>query len=427
MNKEAKKCIQYYTENIQSEEYKSYLVASNEERFKTHREYVKENKPEWIERTDYYEPDFISSISFFDIADNQGIIKLLRKLHSLQKSKYNVRNYYKKPGKLKAYDYIRLKYSNAWWGRFAEIDLLEDQYVSNICITWCQINSYFAFLVYEIHFKKPLDEIRYHDFIRDTLQKLTGNDYILWYPAIKNIQGGKMDGHLLETMDQEFFPVACQHYVTSLLYSEQGHKGPLINMIFHSRKAAINIDKVYLGDGDFSYYNKKENYYIGSDYNQITYYLCAGDNQIPTLSVLGLVAEYGNKFYYHFAGYLELKRYEEDFSKYFSGRKQIAYDKKCSSLIRKMKSMADVENGRGEDFSVKFAENWDFYIANDKYNFSEHVKKVSVDFQTIYQENFSYLQMLSDMKYTRMSFINSVLATIASIVATIVAITALIG
>lgn len=89
--------------------------------------------------------------------------------------------------------------------------------------------------------------------------------------------------------------------------------------------------------------------------------------------------------------------------------------------------MADVENGRGEDFSVKFAENWDFYIANDKYNFSEHVKKVSVDFQTIYQENFSYLQMLSDMKYTRMSFINSVLATIASIVATIVAITALIG
>ena len=110
MNKEAKKCIKYYSDNILSEKYRAYLSAREVEGLKNHIEYIKENKPEWIDRTDYYEPDFISDISFFDVLDNQGTIKLLRKLYSLPKREYKVRNYYKKPGRLKSYDYIHLEY-----------------------------------------------------------------------------------------------------------------------------------------------------------------------------------------------------------------------------------------------------------------------------------------------------------------------------
>lgn len=50
-----------------------------------------------------------------------------------------------------------------------------------------------------------------------------------------------------------------------------------------------------------------------------------------------------------------------------------------------------------------------------------------MDFQAIYQENFSYLQLLSEMRYTRIGFINSIFATIISVVAAFVAIIALIG
>ena len=80
MNREAKKCIKYYIDNIKSEKYKEYLTKRKEEGLKNHREYIRENKPEWIGRTDYYEPDFISAISFYDVLDNEGTIKLLRKL-----------------------------------------------------------------------------------------------------------------------------------------------------------------------------------------------------------------------------------------------------------------------------------------------------------------------------------------------------------
>ena len=84
---------------------------------------------------------------------NEGTIKLLRKLYSLPKRKYKVRNYYKKPGRIKKYDYIHLKYSESGWGRFAEIELLDDSYVSNISISWCQLNSYYAFMYMKLALK----------------------------------------------------------------------------------------------------------------------------------------------------------------------------------------------------------------------------------------------------------------------------------
>uniref|UniRef100_UPI003FF04D79 hypothetical protein n=1 Tax=Anaerobutyricum hallii TaxID=39488 RepID=UPI003FF04D79 len=155
--------------------------------------------------------------------------------------------------------------------------------------------------------------------------------------------------------------------------------------------------------------------------------LCAGDNRIPNFTILGLVAKYGNSFYYHFAGRTELKNYENSFSKYFSGRKQLSYSRKFYSLIRKMKSIAEVENRKNDNFSDEFDKNWEVYVANDKQDFRKHVENFAVDFQAIYQENFSYLQMLSEMRYTRMGFINSIVATIISVVAAIVAILALFG
>ena len=427
MKKEAKKCIKYYIDNIQSEKYRVYLSAKKKEGFKNHEEYVKKYKPEWIKRTDFYEPDFISEITFFDVLDNQGTIKLLRKLYSLSERKYKVYNYYKKPGRIKSYDYIHLKYTGSGWGCFADIELLDDPYISNIKITWCQLNSYYAFFVYKISFKQALNEDRYYSFMIDTMRLFTRKDYVLWYPSINQVKDDKVDGLLLETMDRDFFPIVCQHYITTLLYSEQGRHGPLINIVSQSRKDSIDINKIYLGDMDYSYYNKKDNYFITCDYSQINYALCAGNNRITKFSVLGLVAKYGNQFYYHFAGCSELENYEILFSKYFSGRKRISYGKKFNSLVRKMKSIAEIENRKNIDFTKDFDDNWDFFIENDKKDFGEHAKKIAVDFQAIYQENFSYLQLLSEMRYTRIGFINSIFATIISVVAAFVAIIALIG
>ena len=54
-----------------------------------------------------------------------------------------------------------------------------------------------------------------------------------------------------------------------------------------------------------------------------------------------------------------------------------------------LKSIAEIENRKNIDFTKDFDDNWDFFIENDKKDFGEHAKKIAVDFQAIYQENFS--------------------------------------
>mgnify|MGYP000718448895 CR=1 FL=1 len=58
----------------------------------------------------------------------------------------------------------------------------------------------------------------------------------------------KIDVLLLEQMHDEYFTIVCQHYITNYLYSEQGKLNHLINMVHMTRKEAINIDNMYLGD-----------------------------------------------------------------------------------------------------------------------------------------------------------------------------------
>lgn len=130
MRKEAKKCIKYYLANIKSDEYKKQKEKSDVEGKKNHREYIEKEKPEWKGRTDYYEDAVVSGVTLCDVLSNEGVANLLKKLYSLSRKKdFKVKNYYKKPTFINKYDYIHLQYSHSGYGRFAEIELLEDKYI----------------------------------------------------------------------------------------------------------------------------------------------------------------------------------------------------------------------------------------------------------------------------------------------------------
>lgn len=64
-----------------------------------------------------------------------------------------------------------------------------------------------------------------------------------------------------------------------------------------------------------------------------------------------------------------------------------------------MKSLTNIENRKSNNFVEKFNDNWNFYIANDEQDFEKYVKETNVDFQAIYQENFHYLQIVSEIEY----------------------------
>ncbi len=427
MRKEAKECIKYYLKNIKSDEYKKQKEKSDIEGKKNHREYIEKEKPEWKGRTDYYEDSVVTGITLCDVLSNEGVANLLKKLYSLSKKKdFKVKNYYKKPTLINKYDYIHLQYSHSGYGRFAEIELLEDKYIKRIEISWVQINSYYALLEYHFYFKKCLDEELYGQFIYDNLGKINSKDFYTWYYLSKK-RSEKIDVLLLEQMHDEYFTIVCQHYITNYLYSEQGKLNHLINMVHMTRKEAINIDNMYLGNLGVSYYNRNSNYVISADFDGVNYCLQAGNNSIPYFGICGYISKYGNEFYYRFFGNRELKIFECEFSKFSTGRKKITYNNELKKLLNKMQSVSETENIIVEDFEKSFEKEWDFYISNEKMDLKEYHIEDLQNYKKIYKNNFEYLKLLSDMNYTRSSHINAIVATLASIAATVISVIALIG
>lgn len=217
----------------------------------------------------------------------------------------------------------------------------------------------------------------------------------------------------------------CQY--TSFLYTEQGKKSRLTNLVYQTRKEPIDMGKLYLDEMGASYYNKKQKYVIcSSALNDIDYCLLSGNNLIPQFSICPFISKYGNEFYYRFFGYRELKAFEIEFSRFFTGRKKIDYNEKLKRLLTKMQSVAESENRNNKKFFKKFSKSWDFYINYKKSKIKDYPVYSTDKIKEIYQDNFSYLKLLVEMKYTRSNRRTSIVAVLVSIIATIISVIALL-
>lgn len=424
MDKRTKECIKYYLENIDSAQYKEAKIKSDIDRKRAHWDYINNEKPQWKSRTDYYEDldRSITQVIVIDVLSNEGVSMLIKKLYSLPKKKFKVQNYYKKPSLTKKYDYIHLQYSHSKMGIFAEIKLLDDKYLSDISISWSQINNYYAAMEYTFSFKRRLNEERYLSFMRDNIKKLSSKDYTIWYSMN---EGNKEtpDVLMLTQMNNEYFPLLIQHYITSYLYTEQGKDYPLINIVFFTRKDSIDINKLYLEDFGVSYHNKTNNYVICSDYDGINYSLFAGNNSIPCFSIMGYITNYGNDYYYRFCGIREIKIFEIEFSKYSTGRKSVSFNKEFKRLLNKTQSITEYKYLLKDDMYKQFNQNWSFYKSNDKTSLKDYHNKVrKINCQKIYKDNFSYLNILSEINNVKSNRLISLVAIIISVIAIIVSI-----
>lgn len=273
MKKEVKKCIKYYLENINSDEYRSYKLK-NDTQNKEEQQKNNEENSQIEESFDYYENAIVARVSIGDVLSNDGVTRLLQKIYRLPRNKFKINAYYKKPSIVTKYDYIHLQYLHSEYGRFAEIELLDDPYIKEIDISWVQINSYYVFLEYNFKLKKWLDEELYDQLIYDNIQKLNSKDHTIWYNFGKQ---KNINYLMLEQMKDDYFPLIFQHYITSYLYSEQGKASQLLTLIHMTRMKPLNIDRLYLGGVELAYYNRETNLLISSQFDKASYYLYGGN------------------------------------------------------------------------------------------------------------------------------------------------------
>lgn len=408
----------YFLKHINSDTYKQEKVQYNAKKKQDLIEFIAQ-RPESTNRTDIYNTYHVTQVSICDVLSNDGVVKLLKKLYSLSKKTYSCEILYKKPTFFKKYDYVHLSYSHSFHGQFAKIDFKDDRYIDSITITWTQINSFYALFEYRFSLKKCLSKSECTQFVCDNINLLGKNDLLYYYNIDKS---ENFDIYVLEEMTEDYFILIFHHYITSLLFSEQGKTNKLITMIHTTRVEPININKLNLDYLGISYYNKKENYVI-TDSIHNNYYLLSGNNFIPNFSVTYLISKYGNNFYYMFFGYRELKILETDFSKYSTGRKRIKYDKSFVTLINKSQSLLDTRRYSKSDIYKEFNKNWELYYGCDKKNFSKEIAQSNINYKEVYESMNSYLSALSNINYTksnRMISIITLIISFLSLIATLI-------
>ncbi|MFR1557471.1 MAG: hypothetical protein ACLSUA_10555 [Agathobacter rectalis] len=347
--------IAFYLQNFDQIEYHEYVDRQT-------RDFCRKIEKESVNKqhTDYFLNYYVPKVKIYDILSNDGMTKLVNSLYKLSHQKYKVFNVlYRKPTILHKYDYVHMQKEHCFLGRLAEVQFIDSKYINCIDITVTQMNDIYAFIEYDISFSIMLNEENRNQFIIDYLPQITDDDYFESF----NIDGcHKME--IIYEMNQNYFEYICQHFVTSLFFSETGTKRKLLSIVYQIRKESIDIDKIYLGDNlCISYYNKDQNIILNRNYDSTKYVLLSGDNEVPKFDISEYVMKYGNIFYLRIMGESELTFFEKEYSKYVSGRKKIYFNREIIKLFKQVRSFSECQPLRGseQDLMKDFDKNWILY------------------------------------------------------------------
>lgn len=407
--------IEFYLKNFNQIEYSEYVDRQTRD---CCRKIEKESGNK--QHTDFFLDYYVPKVKIYDILSNDGMAKLVNSLYKLSPKKYKVIDVlYRKQTVLHKYDYVHIQKEHCFLGRLAEVQFIDSKYIKSIDITVTQMNDIYAFIEYDISFNISLNEEERNQFIIDYLPQITDDDYFGNF----NID----DGHKLEMiyeMNQIYFEYICQHFVTSLFFSETGAKRKLLSVIYQIRKESIDINKIYLGDGlCISYYDKDKNIILNRNYDSTNYVLLSGNNVIPNFGISEYIMKYGNIFYLRIMGEPELTFFEKEYSKYVSGRKKIYFNREIIKLFKQVRSFSECQPLRGseQELMKNFDKNWILYKGNTKCRLKDDKYIKIEDYRKIYEEKYDYMKKMAEINYTKSNQVIAVISVIIAILAIIIA------
>ena len=418
--------FKYYQENVKSDKFKKYVAQKERQENEVHDQFVKEEEPKWLNRDKEFDARSMQQFIILDVLSNEGIRTLVNKLYRLKKIGYKVQTRYAKPNAFQTFNFLRLDYSTQGYGFFAQLELKNNKYIEKIEIDWTQLNSYFGLFEYRFIFKNPLNEDNMTDFIIDGLNYFTDMDYINGF--ILSDSDEETNFFHMRQFDSIAIPLIFQHYITSYLYSERGSGQNLLSFQFFSTKEKIDIDKTYLGDFGVSLYNRAQNYIINQsslDNEMSDYTVFSHNASVLDFSVLPFVARFGNQFYFNFFGPYELNHFEKQFSMFANGISKIAFNKAYKNLLNWTQSLTVLDRQSYSSFATTIKNNWSFFEGNDEIEFDTVFEKDISYYKSIFDNNFQYLKLLSETRYTKSNNRATIISTVASLLALVISILAI--
>lgn len=402
-NRLVNKWYDYYMTTIDSDDFKNYC--------KNHNEFLSDN-----DITNKSAPKIVS-FSVCDIVDNDDFTKLINHLYKLDSKKFKVDCSFLKSTCCYKYDYIHLKYNERSYGYVANIEFLQDSYLNSIEILTSQINNYFSIIEYIFSFKTSFDDELRNKFILDNIKLLNKNDFRPFYTCENRTKQSDYD-KLIQAQN-ELFPIICQHYITSFLYSRNGRQLKLPSLCYYTSENQFKIDTFSGTQFGQMFYNKNENYVVECDFEGTTFKLFAGDNKLPKLCVAELICNYGNIFYFAFLGQQYIKSFELTFSQYTS-RKSIS-SKKLSFTLKLYYALSDDTSlSYPRDLLIDFKKDWEFYYALKKIDFESVILQTIEKYKSIFHNAYEHCKARMDIQTSKAGRIISYCALGCSIISLII-------
>lgn len=353
-------------------------------------------------------------VCIYDVVDNNEINKIIKKLYSLKgNDQYDIEiNFRKKT--IKNINYIRPEFDHTGHGIFASIKFISDNIISNVDMTWSQINNDQAIIEYEIRFNECIDKFkRIHNFIIENYELLNKIKYSPFYYDIDFFKNE--DSQNIQT-ELKYFRTLLQYKIDIVLSSSYSNKYLLpIKYTYlidsQTKKIMEYIKAPFLEE---SFIIDKEQYLIinsleefeGAEISELIF-----KKTFNPISIITLMSRYKMNLYYKFFYNIEKKELEYKICKYLNSKKICVNIWNYKWLLNKKRRL---------DEKRFYSINHDSYqnikgFSDEKVGLID--ENIIKNIGDVYNEYIEYIKNLNSINYNIIAFTISVLALVISIIA----------
>lgn len=387
-----------------------------------------------------YEEGKLLNVIFFDSFSNEGIRKLIIKLHKLDKDNYDLKfidtSYAKKRKQ-----FIGFQETFSSVGIFADVKVKNDKYVDSIHISWCQRSNYTAMFEFEISFKQFFES--FHDeyeFIMDKL-KLKKSSTLGYYPQY-NPDGlsykGKSKQYEYIKFHNNLLNYAFQTYLAETLYIENGKFNELFTLqVYKVNEVVIeNCESPYMGIvGKSRLHNSV--FIVDSlpsfAHQNLLVSILTSNNGFDTRNILSFFSKYRNLMYYNIYFDYEINELNQKIAPYNIGvKKKYSFDElrwmyRKIAELKSSRDNCDIEYEK--QLNKLILDDWEVYYGTyekDKKideKVDELFQKSRVDFVfEKYKEQYELYQIALETQNSQRNIKIAVTSLVLAIVAIIISI-----
>ena len=362
-------------------------------------------------------------IELYDVLDNDGVNKLIKKIYKLKNKKnYEIEIYYINH-KFKNVNYIQPQYDHNSRGILAKIKFLSDSLIEDIDIVWTQTNNEEAVIIYEIRFKKWINKLNtINKYIIENIKELKH-----FLPTIiykKDFSNNDNEIEIYNMVCNTFYSV-IQKKVISLFYSHLGKKFllPILNKyVVDNKNKTINkyLQESYLG-GTYIYSKdrtEKSNIYLvdsfdeyRKEYNEFIF----GSSYSPGSNFLYYFSKYRMEFYYQVFNNIEINILEQKMGKYLNSHKRNIKISDYKWLINKVRQLGEK---RLYDISRRDNDNMYGYSKRLKEKKFINYNTYSKKFENVYKDNLNYIKEMNNVNYNYKIYIITIITLALTILGT---------